>query len=401
MALFNFRKKAAQPLKVNVYTNSVSAPVTFNQPTFEQLEALYELLADIRIIEDFISDNVAKIPVQIESIRGTVQKNSDLNQLIEQTNTSQIWSEFVKESLIFYGLTGNTFVYRAKDTGFLYTLPTSKTTITLGMAKDRPEFMNYIAGYYLEQGGKEYPFEEQDIFHLKTSQLASENGLWSLGSSPYMAGNPNIEALNANYSSRVSTLRDRGAMGVLSNESEIPDLEESKLIKEKLGTNYGTQKDQDKLIVTTQKLNYQQIALGLQELQFLDNLDLDFSRLCELRGLDPLLFSSQDTTYANQEQARKAAINNVIVPLADKWYAKFNEFIRPYYGGLKIVPQYDELPEYGSINKDLSDKVIQEAKAGIITNEQAFEQLYPDGQFVEPEPIEVQPTEETETEEIE
>lgn len=396
MALFNFRKKAAQPLKVNVYTNSVTEPVTFDQLTFEQLEELYEALADIRIIEDFISDNVAKIPVEVVSQRGTTRKGSELNTLIEQTNTSQIWAEFIKESLIFYGLTGNSFIYRTPETGFLYTLPTSKTTITLGLDKTIPEFLNYVAGYWLEQGGKQYPFQETDIFHLKTSQLASENGLWSLGSSPYMAGGPNVEALNANYSSRVSTLRDRGAMGVLSNESEIPDIEESRLIKEKLGTDYGTQKDQDKLIVTTQKLNYQQIALGLSELKFLDNLDLDFSRLCELRGLDPLLFSSQDTTYANQEQARKAAINNVIVPLADKWYAKFNEFIRPYYGGDKIQPLYDELPEYGSINKDLSDKLINEAKAGIITNEQAFEQLYPDGQFIEPEPVEPEPMEETE-----
>lgn len=372
-----FQTKQATRQTINVFNNVVQEPVTFKELSFEQLEYLYSSLSDVRIVEDFISDNIAKIPVGVYNTRDTEKFNTPLNQLIEQTNPTQSWAEFVKEVFILYGLTGNIFVHRTPESGYLYTLLTSDVNISLGKDKTIPEFLNYIAGYWYQIGGKEYPLEVDNVLHMKGASLASENGLWSYGCSPYSAGTPNIETLNATYSSRVSTIRDRGAMGILSNESEFPDAEESKKVKERLKGNYGLLEDQDKLIITTQKLNYQATTLNVQELQMLENLEYDFDTICQLRGIDPVLFSSKGTTFNNQDSARSKAINNVIVPLADKFYNKLNEWISMYYDGLVVRPKYDELPEYGNINKDLSDKTINEVGAGIITKTMAFDMLYP------------------------
>ena len=371
-----------RPLQVNVYDNTVYDTITFEQLSFAGLEALYSTLADARIIEDWISDNIAKIRVGVFNRRDTEVFNTPLNNLIDQTNATQNWYELIKEIFILYGLTGNIFVQRAEETGYLYTLPTSKVLVQLARDKTLPEYLNFVKGYTLEIGGYEYPLDETSILHMKTASLAAENGLWSLGSSPYHAGRASVDTLLANYSSRISMIKDRGALGVLTNESEVPDQDQTEAVQERL-KDYGTLEDQKKYIVTTEKLKWQQMSLGTNELQLLQNLDHDFATLCELRGLDPLLFSSEGSTYANQEQARKAAINNVVVPLANKFYTKFNDWNAPLYSGLRVLPMFEELPEYGEVNTELSSKVLGELRAGILTQEQAFEMLYPDGDFDE------------------
>ena len=87
-------KAAAQ---INVYTDRVQEPVIFNRLSFAGLETLYDALADVRIIEDFISDNVAKIPVLALDKNGNESKLSPLKTLIDEINPSQTWSEFIKE----------------------------------------------------------------------------------------------------------------------------------------------------------------------------------------------------------------------------------------------------------------------------------------------------------------
>ncbi len=377
-----FQSLFSKQFSVNVYSNSVTKPYTFEDLTFKELEALYLLLPDVRIVEDFISDNISKIPVRVLNTRDTEVRNSPLNLLISQTNATQTWAEFIKEVMVTYGLTGNSFIKHEPKSGMFYSLPTSGTFVNLGLDKNIPEFMNYIASYRLETGGNNYPLEVTDTFHLKAATLAYEQGLWAIGTSPYQAGNKNIKTLEATYSSRVSVITKRGAMGFITNESEHPDESQTQLIKDALET-YGTKEEQNKIAVTTQKLKYNQMALGVAELKLLENLDHDFDTICELRGLDPAIFKSTGSTYANQEQARKAAVKNVIIPMANKFYDKFNDFIRPFYGGLRLVPHFESMSEFGEVNTELSTKVIAEVGAGLLTEEQAMEILYPELDYIE------------------
>lgn len=369
-----------RPINVTLYENPVNAPVTFTDLSFAQLEALYSSLADVRIIEDFIGDNIAKIEVGVYNQADKEVFNTPLNQLIQEVNSTQNWAELIKEASVMYGLTGNSMVYRDEVNGYLYTLLTSDVTVLLAQGKTLPEFLNFISGYRLEVGGHGYPLAETQVLHLKMASLAAENGLWALGSSPYWAGSKNVQTIEAALQARISTLKDRGALGFISNDSQVPDKAQTKLIQDKLKS-YGLGEDQEKYMVTTEKLRWQQMSLGLQELAAIDNLQYDFATLCQLRGLDPAIFKSQDSTYENQAQARAAAIKNVIVPIADRFYTKFNDWISQFYGGLRILPKYESLPEFGEVNVELSSKIIAELNAGLLTPEQAFEMLYPDMEF--------------------
>lgn len=384
-----FRGFFQKPVQVNLYNNPVSEPYSFSEFSFQQLELLYESLADVRIIEDFIADNIAKIEVGVYNDRDEEIENTELNQLIQECNNTQNWYELIKEAFILFGLTGNSFLFRDPDSGYLYSLLSSDVKINLAKLKTLPEFMNYVSSYQLEIGGIIYPISELDIFHLKMASLNAENGLWAIGSSPYNSASRNIETIEQSLQARISTIKDRGAMGFISNDSQIPDKQQTKLLQDKL-KDYGLGEDQQKVMVTTEKLRWQQMSLGLDELKMFENLNYDFDTLCQLRGLDPAIFSSDDSTYANQEQARKSAIKNVIIPTADKFYTKFNDWIAFWYPGLKILPKYETLAEFGEVNLELSSKVISELNAGLLTSEQAFEILYPDGDFQATEIIEDQ-----------
>ena len=359
----------------------VSPPVKFKKRSFRGYQALYSDLIDVRIIEDYISDNISKIPVGVFNQKDEEVFNTPLNQLVEQSNPEQTWQELLKEALVYYGTTGNCFLLFNEN--YLYSLATSDVKVILGKDINLPEFMNYIASYVLDMDyGYPVPLEVDTVFQLKTAQLQSRRGEWVYGSSPYESAVPNIVALESNYSARVSVIRDRSALALLSNESEKPNEEQTKLVQDALN-DYGITEGKAKVIATTQKLKYNQMLLGISELQLIQNLEVDFTKLCNVRGIDPLVFSATGATYANQEEAHKGTVKKALIPVAKHFYDKFNEFIRPLFGGLRLVPLFDEVPDYTDLAIEQSAKVIDEVNAGILSRPQALEILYPDIDYVE------------------
>jgi len=368
-----------------MYTNQAAPPFKFKQRNHAQLELLYSSLVDVRIIEDFQSNAITRIPVGVFDQSDNEVFNTKLHALIDQANTEQTWTELLKEALINFGLTGNAFIYYYE--GYFYNLATSNVRIQLAKPVEVPEFMNFVSGYHLELNGYDnIPLEFQNIFHLKTSQPSAQSGAWAWGSSSYDAAIPNIVTLESNYSSRVSIIRDRAALAFLTNESENPSESQSKEAMDALN-DYGITEGKGKVFVTTQKLRYNQMLLGIAELELINNLKVDFAKLCNVKGIDPLIFETKDSTYANQDSAEKGTLRKSIVPLTNHFYDKFNEFIRPKFGGLKLIPLVDKIPELQDLGMEHSKKVLAEVKAGVLSKEQALEILYGDEyEYEEPEP---------------
>ena len=362
-----------------IYVSQVPSQRNFEKRNFRQLQDLYTSLVEVRIIEDFIANAISRIPVKVVNSGGRELTNTNrLKLLLDKANPSQSFTELIKEAVIYYGITGNAFLLYADD--YIYSLSSSNMKINLGRPSDVPEFLNFVASYTYEVQGMEYMMDEPSVFHLKTPQLNAENGLWAWGSSPYIAALPSIEALEANYSSRVSMIADRGALGVLTNRSQIPSKEQTALIQDAL-SDYGITSGKKKYIATTEDLHWIQMSLNTQELQLLEQNKVDFGKLCALRGVDPLIFSAEGSTYANQEQGIKESYKRGIIPIAEHFYDKLAEFLKYHFGGLYFEPNWEEVEELQSVDTEFSTKLINELRAGVITAKQAFEALYPDGTF--------------------
>jgi hypothetical protein len=237
-------------------------------------------------------------------------------------------------------------------------------------------------------GGKEYNLNTESVLHKRYFNLQYQQGSYIYGMSKYVAGNKIANELKAIYEAKTSIISARGALGILSNESNIPDADQMKEIKKKLRESYGLGNDLDKVIVTTQKLTFQQMALGLQELQILENAKYSFEKICQLNGFDPVIFSTEGSTFANKAEARKNLIKNVIKSKVDDFYNDFNAWLSPYFGGDIVTPDWSQVDELQADQKLLTDIYVRQIEAGIITPFMAHELIFGEVDKTNPPPNE-------------
>jgi hypothetical protein len=164
-------------------------------------------------------------------------------------------------------------------------------------------------------------------------------------------------------------------MGILSNESNIADPDQTKLILDKLSS-FGLMPGESKIAASTQRFSYIQLALGLDELKIIENAKYSFETLCRLNGFDPVIFSTEGSTFANKKEAKKDAIKNVIKPKVDDIYQDLNEWLSPYFGGDRIEPDWSMVEELQADVKLLTDICKIQIELGIITPYEAYKLIY-------------------------
>ena len=123
------------------------------------------------------------------------------------------------------------------------------------------------------------------------------------------------------------------------------------------------------------------MAMNVQELQLIENAKYSFERLCQLSEMDPVIFSTEGSTYANKEQARKDLYQNVLKAIVEDWYENINSLLSDGYGGEMIVPDWDQVPEMQIDQKYYTDMLVNQIEHGLITPKKAGEILYGDNYY--------------------
>ena len=381
----SIQKKAAQSLYVTVVSpsqhNFGNLFSTAGNITASQLIANFETIPDLYKIENFIAKKVGSIPVKVVKPSGREAKNSELNRIVNSPNEHQSWRELIRMFSIYYGVTGNAYLYGIEAAGLnqitsLYCLPVEKVEIVLESDKRLPAWMNRVAAYKVNIGGIYYTIAPDFVLHEKNVSLRYDDGSWVYGMSKYIPGDKVNRELKAIHDARTSIIEQRGAMGFVTNESEIPDAEQSKAVKERLAENYGVLDGQDKIIVTTERLRWQQMALGIPELQLIENAKLSFNDLCQINEIDPIVFSTEGSTYANKAEAKKSFVRDVLKPYTDNIYLAISEWLSPYYGGDMIVPDWSQVEEMQDDIQKKTTVLVQQIENAIITPYRAHEILY-------------------------
>lgn len=382
-------RKAASNFYVTVVnTNNPAGWSTFSQTssvTNENLIANFETVPQLFAIIEWLTKQVTRVPIKVISQRGKDRPDSALWQLIKQPNNYQSFTELIKLDIAYYELTGNSFLYGMMPDGMnqvtqLWSLPVEKTVIALRYDKSIPAWMNEVSEYIADIGGKEYRLPADMVLHERNISMRYNDGSWIYGMSKYVPGDKINRELKAIHDAKTSIIEQRGAVGFITNESEVPDPEQSKEVKEKLksSTGYGLLGDQDKFIVTTEKLRWQQMALGVQELQLIENAKYTMAQMCEINGIDPVIFSTEGSTFANKKEAIRQAIFDVIVPLVNNRYETLSEFLAPGYNGDKIVPDWSRVEEVQADKRVMTDLLTRQIDSMIVTPYEASKQLYPE-----------------------
>lgn len=302
-----------------------------------------------------------------------VKGNNKEKALLDKPNWYQSKKEFLIQDRIFRNIHGEQFLYLDLPMGMPVSMAESSQLFTLNPyfleliepSGGKPPFMR--DGY--KEGTKyEYNYESQiwnipidDVLHLNNAN-AKDNTL--NGVSRLEALKPNIENIIAAYESRGVLLRNRGALGILSNNAKdqlgatMPlDSEETKRVQDDY-KKYGLTKDQWQIIITNLNLRWQSMAMKPADLMVFEEIEEDFRKLCDAFGFKAEMFSTKSgSTFENATRYEKSAYQNTIIPDAQEYVDGLNAFFGTADKPYTIVGEFQDLPIFDEDKKEKAQTI--------------------------------------------
>jgi hypothetical protein len=238
--------------------------------------------------------------------------------------------------------------------------------------------------------GERTPIPTKDMFFVFDDGIGTEYDTnLTIPDSRLLSNDYVVANIVAAYKSRNTLITKRGAIGILSNESVDGD---SGTVAMKPGEKEDLQKDFAKyglvgqayqVIVTDANLKWQQMGFATKDLMLFEEIQDDIDRLCDIYGLPaPLMARSKDTTFDNQNQARKDFLENTIIPESDSRMEMFTNGIMEGDESLVVKRDYSKLAvlqedkaKAATARKALDDALQIEYKAGLITKNDWREKL--------------------------
>jgi phage portal protein BeeE len=292
-------------------------------------------------------------------------ENSKLVNILNNPNWFQSGQEFRRQTKLFREIFGNEYLFELFPVGrdlesasskALYTLPPNwmeveyNAPLPFFMYTETPDGVKYKINYK----NKEYPIPTDTIIHLNDDRVQmsdkyGNSGNMLKGESKLKALTPATNNLKMAYETRGTLLKNRGALGILSNATSdkvgaIPlDPEEKKRIQQEYTVGYGGLEGQSQLIISTADLRWQQMSISPDKMGLYTETAADFDKIIDSYGMKRELFAGNSATYENQKEAKKSVYIDTIIPDANEWIAGFN---KKYRAGAKtkLIMDYFHLP---------------------------------------------------------
>lgn len=298
---------------------------------------------------------------------GEEVQNSRLVALLANPNWFQGGKEFMRQTKLFRELFGNEYIYthvpvgvdieRAKRRG-LFTIPSNWMKVSYNdklpffMHTEQPDTVKYEVEYE----GYEQTIDSEYLLHLNDDRVNMTNkGVYSTadsllkGQSRLQALTPALNNIKMAYETRGVILKNRGALGILSNATSdkvgaIPlDPDEKERVQNEY-LKYGGLSGQMQLIVTSADLRWQQMSISPDKLGLYRETQEDFNKILDSYGMPSELFvRDKGATHENQNEARKGAYVDTIIPEANEWIGAFNRKFREG-AKTKLIVDYLHLP---------------------------------------------------------
>jgi hypothetical protein len=260
-----------------------------------------------------------------------------IQKILEQPNSIQTQTQFEAVRNTYLTLYGWAIVMKFKPNGFendplavtsRWVLPNEDLEIKWSKSPFyTTSRKNLIQSIKYNVGGISYPLNPKDCFiytHLNASYV--DGG--ALPSSPLCGLEYPIGNIIKAYKATGNLLENNGALGILSNDAvdktvgTIPMI--STEAKEQLQSDYrgyGHQNGQNKIIITSLALKWQQMSLPIKDLMLQEIKEEDTLAIADRLGYPKdLLNIGASRTYENANQAGVDLYQNTIMPQADHVY---------------------------------------------------------------------------------
>lgn len=269
-------------------------------------------------------------------------KYKDLATLLKRPNFIQTWPEFIQQLDVYRQLYGEAFIYASVPVGFNNANATALWVLnplfidieSNGRLYDQNDIHDVVIRYIFSCSGQRLELDPSNVLHIKDVNQNidfSPNDL--RGSSRLLGLETSIANIIQAEEAIYSMNRDRGAIGILSNDQKdvsgtIPLTDDEKeSLRKQYQSLYGLSARQAKVIITNASLKWQPISFNVKDLMLLEGIEKNIQLISDALGYPyELLSTSTGVTYENKSEAKKLLYQDSIIPIANLYAEKLTGF---------------------------------------------------------------------------
>lgn len=265
---------------------------------------------------------------------GEVIENSPIVKRLNRPNPFQTGKEWLIQNDIQKSIYGNSISYILKGSRLapvpsaIWNLAPQYMTIErtgklFNMTEESEIITEYKLNFDKSTGLSQMTFEPREILHRNTQDVDDP----ILGTSPLHAIRMPISNIRAAYGYRNVIMKEKGALGILSNASKgssgaLPlTADERKRVDEAFTRNYGINDKQRKILTTNASLMWQPMSYPTKDMMLFEEISDDFRIIIDKYGMDEDLFAvggaGGGATFENKEMAKKGVYQDTIIPEAE------------------------------------------------------------------------------------
>jgi len=255
-------------------------------------------------------------------------ENSKIVEFLKRPNPFQKQNEWIIQQDIQKSTYGNTFIYILKGSALsevpaaLWNLAPKGIVIErTGKIWKQTEADAIIKSYNMNlnkgTGKYEDSFLPSEILHRNIQDVDDP----ITGSSPFHALQMPISNLRGAYGFRNVLITEKGAIGMISNNSTstagaIPlTSKERENLERQFSENYGISDKQRRIIMSSASLSWNPMSYPTKEMMLFEEVDENTRTIIDAYGLNEALFSlGKGTTFDNYKEGEKAAYQDTIIP---------------------------------------------------------------------------------------
>ena len=338
-----------------------------------------------------VVDRIAQRTIQLDRLLVRKSDNEEVLDIPEfelflsRPNQKEDWQELLYRLYATYLVTGECFLVRVDTEDRVnYICPVNYNVIinqnTNGDVRD----------YRITFFGLSMVFTPSEVLHIHKPDITLDT---NYGFSPLRAGRKVYESNNEVWASEAALHKNKGAAGVLgvkgSSRGLTPDDQDA--IQKAFDRRAAGSENFGRTVVSGSELVWVQTGMSPTDLKTLETREEHLRKICNLYNVDSKLFGdTKANTYNNVENAERAMITKAVLPLFAKVNPPVIEFIAKGQSietnnfdltDITSIANIDTIQELSKPNLELSQKIVNEVNAGIISPQQAQAILYPELEF--------------------
>lgn len=314
---------------------------------YQNCSTLYACVKQIVDAAGGIPWQLFKKPISRTSKKEKIEEHVLLDRM-RRPNPQDGGSAFIKNTLAFYLIAGNSYVIRIGpergEPRELYYMRPDRVKVLPGTR------LEPIRGYRYDVGGQSQTFNFNQILHLKMFHPLND---W-YGLSPIEVAAKEIDISNMVKEWNMKLLQnDCRPPGAFATDISLTPEQRADL-KEQMKEDIQGYKNVGKPLLLEGGLKWESFAITPKDMDHFNSDKMTSRKICSVYNVAPeLIGDSENKTYSNYKEARKALYMETILPLMDYLRDEFNNWLTPAFGD-------DLWLEY---NKDAIEAIREELNA--------------------------------------